>query len=52
MTRDVLNRPTLVLNRHWRPIHVAPVFRALTMLWNDTARVVEPEQYRLYTWGD
>ena len=28
------------------------VVRALVLLWNDTARVVEPEDYRLYTWDD
>ena len=49
---DVLERPTLVLNRHWRPVHVTTVVRALVMLWNDAARVVEPEEYRLYGWAE
>ena len=49
---EVLNRSTLVLNRNWQPVHVTTVVRALVMLWNDAARVVEPEQYRLYTWED
>jgi 5-methylcytosine-specific restriction endonuclease McrA len=48
----VLELPTLVLNRHWQPIHVTAVARALVLLWNDSARVVEPEEYRLYTWDD
>jgi 5-methylcytosine-specific restriction endonuclease McrA len=52
MTSNVLELPTLVLNRHWQPIHVTTVVRALVLLWNDTARVVEPEEYRLYTWDD
>ena len=25
MSACVLQRPTLVLNRHWQPVHVAPV---------------------------
>jgi 5-methylcytosine-specific restriction endonuclease McrA len=50
--RNVLERPTLVLNRNWQPVGVAPVARALVMLWNDVARVVEPDEYRLYTWDD
>ncbi len=50
--RTVLDRPTLVLNRSWQAVGVAPVARALVMVWNDVARVVEPEEYRLYSWGD
>jgi hypothetical protein len=52
MSVSVLERPTLVLNRNWQPVGVAPVARALTMLWNESARVVDPEDYRLYTWSD
>jgi 5-methylcytosine-specific restriction endonuclease McrA len=52
MTTNVLEAPTLVLNRNWQPIHVTTVVRALVLLWNDSARVVEPEEYRLYTWDD
>jgi 5-methylcytosine-specific restriction endonuclease McrA len=52
MVANVLDRPTLVLNRNWQAIHVTSVVRALVMLWNDTARVVEPSEYRLYTWDD
>jgi 5-methylcytosine-specific restriction endonuclease McrA len=52
MTSNVLELPTLVLNRQWQPIHVTTVVRALVLLWNDTARVVEPEEYRLYSWDD
>jgi 5-methylcytosine-specific restriction endonuclease McrA len=49
---NVLERPTLVLNRNWQPIHVTTVVRALVMLWNDSARVVEPDEYRLYGWEE
>jgi 5-methylcytosine-specific restriction endonuclease McrA len=48
----VLDQQTLVLNRNWQPIHVTTVVRALVMLWNETARVVEPDEYRLYDWDE
>jgi hypothetical protein len=47
-----LQRPTLVLNRNWQPVNVANVARALIMLWNDSAQVVDPVDYRLYDWDD
>ena len=52
MVGAVLQRPTLVLNRNWQPVHVATVARSLTMLWNETAHVVDPDDFRLYTWAD
>ena len=52
MTVAVLDRPTLVLNRYWQPVNVATVARSLTMLWNESAHVVDPEDFRLYTWAD
>ena len=48
----VLERPTLILNRHWQPVGVAPVARALVMLFNETAQVIDPHDYALYTWQD
>jgi 5-methylcytosine-specific restriction endonuclease McrA len=51
-SKDVLQQPTLILNRNWQPIHVTTVMRALVMLWNEAARVVEPDEYRLYTWDE
>jgi len=47
-----LQRPTLVLNRNWQPINVATVARALIMLWNDSAQIVDPVDYQLYDWSD
>jgi 5-methylcytosine-specific restriction endonuclease McrA len=47
-----LQRPTLVLNRNWQPINVATVARALIMLWNDSAKIVDPVDYQLYDWSD
>lgn len=47
-----LQRPTLVLNRNWQPINVATVARSLLMVWNESARVVDPDDYQLYDWSD
>ena len=52
MIPKVLQRPTRVLNRNGQPVSVATVARALVMLWNETARVVDPADFRLYTWAD
>ena len=52
MVVQMINRPTLVLNRNWQPVNVASVARALTMLWNETARVVDPADYQTYDWQD
>jgi 5-methylcytosine-specific restriction endonuclease McrA len=52
MVAAVLNRPTLVLNRNWQPIGVASVAKALVKVFNDTARIVDPDDYRVYTWDD
>ena len=43
MTTNVLELPTLVLNRQWQPVHVTTVARSLVLLWNDAARVVDPD---------
>jgi 5-methylcytosine-specific restriction endonuclease McrA len=52
MLTQVLSRPTLVLNRNWQPVNIASVARALTLVWNEAARVVDPESYQLYDWED
>lgn len=52
MVAKMLDRPTLVLNRNWQPVNVATVARALVLLWNESARVVDPADYQLYTWAD
>jgi 5-methylcytosine-specific restriction endonuclease McrA len=52
MFTKTLQRPTLVLNRNWQPVHVATVARALVLLWNEAARVVDPDDYQLYDWAD
>ncbi len=48
----VLNRPTLVLNRHWQPVGIATVAKVLVKVFNDAAHVVDPADYRQYTWAD
>jgi 5-methylcytosine-specific restriction endonuclease McrA len=52
MSTAVLERPTLVLNRNWQPISVATVARAVSMVWNESARIVDPQDYQLYDWED
>ncbi len=52
MVAKVLERPTLVLNRNWQPVNVATVARSLVLLWNESARVVDPNDYQTYTWAD
>jgi 5-methylcytosine-specific restriction endonuclease McrA len=51
---EVLDRPVLVLNRNWQPVNVAPVARALVLLWNGSARVIDASvaDYQTYTWED
>ena len=49
---EILNRPTLVLNRHWQPVGVAPVSRAIVMLWNGVVLVVEPDDFSVHSWHD
>jgi 5-methylcytosine-specific restriction endonuclease McrA len=43
----MLNRSVLVLNRHWIAVHVCSVRRALTLLYQDMARVVT-EDYQTF----
>lgn len=50
MVASVLERPTLVLNRNWQPVGVATVAKALTKVWNETARIVDPTDYQQYSW--
>ena len=52
MVSKALNRPTLVLNRNWQAVNVATVARALVLLWNESARVVDPADYQTFDWND
>lgn len=48
----MLDNPVLVLNRNWAAVNVATVARALTLLFNDAARVVDVSDYQAFTWED
>ena len=52
MSLRIVQRPTLVLNRNWQPIHIATVARAVIMLYSGTVRVVDPRDYQTYDWED
>jgi 5-methylcytosine-specific restriction endonuclease McrA len=52
MAERMLQRPALILNRNWQPVNVATVARALVLVWNEAARVVDPATYQLFTWTD
>jgi 5-methylcytosine-specific restriction endonuclease McrA len=51
----VLEQPTLVLNRHWVPIHLTTVKHALGLLYQQVAWAVDPRDgslHRFQTWAD
>lgn len=47
----MLNSAVLVLNRHYQPVHVTNVKRAISLLYQGVARAID-EQYRLYDFED
>jgi len=48
----MLDAQVLILNKSWVAVNVAPVKRALTLLFQGHARVVHPEDYALYGFED
>jgi hypothetical protein len=52
MSKSVLQRPTLILNRNWQPVNVATVARALVLFWNEAAWVVDVADYQTFSWSD
>ncbi|MCY3023520.1 MAG: HNH endonuclease [Planctomycetota bacterium] len=44
----VLSEKVLVLNRSWVAVNVATVRRALTLVFQDVARIVAPQDYSTY----
>jgi len=52
MSSAALQRPALVLNRNWQAVGVATVARALVKVFADSARIVDPADFRQYTWDD
>ena len=52
---QVLDRPALVLNRHWAPIQMTTVKEAISLVAKGHARIIEPETFQahdLYSWND
>ena len=52
---QVLQRPTLVLNRRWTPIRTTPVQDAIGLVAKGTAVIIEPESFEthdLASWND
>jgi 5-methylcytosine-specific restriction endonuclease McrA len=47
-----LEKPVLVLNKNWQPVHVATVARALVLVWKDAARIVDAADYQTFSWDD
>lgn len=48
----VLDRPTLVLNRSWAPVHVTTVRRALCLVFRESARIVDPGDYMTFSFAE
>ena len=54
-TFAALQRPALVLNKHWAPVRLAPVREAIGLVAKGAALILEPETYRthdLRSWDD
>lgn len=52
---QLLQRPTLVLNRRWTPIRTTPVQDAIGLVAKGTAVIIEPESFDthdLLSWND
>ncbi len=43
--KNTLDLPTLVLNKHWTPVHVTAVRHALVLVFTERAHVVCPETF-------
>jgi 5-methylcytosine-specific restriction endonuclease McrA len=52
---QVLQRPTLVLNRRWTPIRTTPVQDAIGLVAKGTAVIIEPDSFEIHdlaSWND
>lgn len=49
---SLLERPALVLNRSWQPVHVTSVARALCMVYREAARVVATPTLATYSFPE
>ena len=43
-----LNRRVLVLNKSWIPVNVCTVKRAICLVYQELAQVVDPETYEVF----
>jgi 5-methylcytosine-specific restriction endonuclease McrA len=48
----LLNAHVLVLNRSWVAVHVTHVRRAVTLVFQEQARIVDPEDFALYNFEE
>jgi 5-methylcytosine-specific restriction endonuclease McrA len=51
----LLDRPALVLNRHWAPIQMTTAREAIGLVAKGSARIIEPGTFQahdLFSWGD
>lgn len=51
----LLDRPALVLNRHWAPIQMTTAREAIGLVAKGSAKIIEPETFLthdLFSWGD
>lgn len=49
---SVVNKPCLVLNRHWQPITFSKVRTAIENVMRDMASILDPETYMLMTYEE
>ena len=49
--KQTLDLPTLVLNKHWTPVHVTAVRHALALAYTGRAHVVCPLTYKPHSFG-
>jgi len=47
---NVLNRSTLILNKNWAPVYIDTVKHALIKVFNDSAMIMDHDDYNLYDW--
>jgi len=49
---SAIHQPVLVLNKAWAPIHVQPVYKAVSRCCEGAMNVVDHETYMSYSWHD
>lgn len=49
---SALSKPCLVLNKNWQAVHVTTVMKALKLVFKNSARIVDVNDYQTFTWDD